>query len=202
MALVYIDKVTTNRAAFETKVIQIAGRLGIKPDWLMIVMYAESKLNHLATNSGSSAIGLIQFLNKTLASLGTSREAIQSMTNVQQLDYVEKYFVNLGVSGKMTDVYQVCLAVFLPKYMYSPDSTIIANSGSTTYTANKGMDMDKDGQLSVGDVRGWYGKFIPASVPKSDFFKSPLFIILIVGLIYVFYQQTQYKPVLLSKLSS
>ena len=202
MALVYIDKVTTNRAAFESKVIQIADRLGIKPDWLMIVMYAESKLNHLATNGSSSAIGLIQFLNKTLANLGTTREAIQSMTNVQQLDYVEKYFVNLGVKGKMTDVYQVCLAVFLPKYMYSSDSTLIAYSGSDTYNANKGMDIDKDGKLTVGDVRGWYGKFVPDSVPKSDFFKNPIVIALIVAAIFFLFRKPAYKPILGTKLNS
>src|SRR6218665_81548 len=202
MALAYIDKVTNNRAAFESKVIQIAGRLGIKPDWLMIVMYAESKLNHLASNSGSTAVGLIQFLNKTLANLGTNREAILSMTNVQQLDYVEKYFVSLGVKGKMTDVYQVCLAVFLPKYMYSSDSTIIAYSGTATYNANKGMDIDKNGQLSVGDVRGWYGKFVPDSVPKTDFLNNPIFLVSVVVLILFMYKQTQYKTVFETKFSS
>lgn len=202
MALVYIDKVTSNRAAFEQKVIQIAGRLGIKPDWLMIVMYAESKLNHLAQNPGSSAVGLIQFLSKTLESLGTTREAILSMSNVQQLDYVEKYFVNLGVKGKMKDVYQVCLAVFLPKHMNSPDSTVIAQSGTATYNANKGMDIDKDGKLSVGDIRAWYGKYIPDSMKQTEFLNSPLLVALVIVALFIIYRKAPYQTIFEEKFNS
>lgn len=185
MALAYIDKVTSNRTAFEQKVKDIANRLGINPDWLMVVMYAESRLNHQAQNPNSSAVGLIQFLDKTLASLGINRTQLLSMTNVQQLDYVEKYFVNLGVKGKMKDVYQVCLAVFLPKYMNSPDSTVIANSGTATYNANKGMDTDGDGKLTVGDVRRWYGKYIPSTVQKSSSNNILLYVALAIAAIYL-----------------
>ncbi|MFD2521375.1 transglycosylase SLT domain-containing protein [Emticicia soli] len=188
MALAYIDKVTSNRAAFEQKVTQIASRLGIQADWLMVVMYAESKLNHLAQNPSSSAVGLIQFLDKTLAGLGINRTQLLSMSNVQQLDYVEKYFVNLGVKGKMKDVYQVCLAVFLPKHMNSPDSTVIAQSGTNTYNANKGMDIDKDGVLSVGDVRKWYGKYVPANVATGSNTVDVTLILTGIAVLYLVYQ--------------
>lgn len=168
MALLYIDKVTQNRTAFETKVIQIASRLGIKPDWLMAVMYAESRLNHQAQNPNSSATGLIQFLSQTLASLGTSTTQLLSMTNVQQLDYVEKYFTMQGLKGKMKTPYDVYLGVFSPKYVATADSTIIASSGTNTYTDNKALDINKDGKLTVGDVKSWFSKYVPNNVTTPD----------------------------------
>lgn len=185
MALAYIEKVTANRTAFEQKVNQIAGRLGVNPDWLMVVMWAESRLNHLAQNPNSTAAGLIQFLNKTLTNLGISRTQLLSMTNVQQLDYVEKYFVMQGLKGKMKSVYDVCFGVFLPKYVGASDSTIIASSGTSTYDANKGMDTDKDGKLSVADVKRWYGKYVPSTVKENSSNNILLYIALAAGALYL-----------------
>lgn len=160
MALAYIEKVSTNRAAFEQKVNRISANLGILPDWLMTVMYAESGLNHLAANSQSTAIGLIQFLESTLKNLGTTRNALKGLSNVQQLDFVEKYFVSLGLKGKMKSVYDVYFAVFSPKYVGKADGTVISTSGQSVYNANKALDTNKDGRLTVLDVKTWFGKYI------------------------------------------
>ena len=64
MSLVYIEKIPSNlRTAFENTVKAICSDLGIKnPDWLMIVMWAESRLNPQARNPKGTATGLIQFL--------------------------------------------------------------------------------------------------------------------------------------------
>ncbi len=167
MALAYIEKVSTNRAAFEQKVNRISANLGIVPDWLMTVMYAESGLNHLAENPKSTAIGLIQFLDSTLKNLGTTRNYLKSLTNVQQLDWVEKYFVSLGLKGKMKSVYDVYFAVFSPKYVGNPDGTVIATSGQNVYNANKALDTDKDGRLTVLDVKTWFGKYIRSGTPTE-----------------------------------
>lgn len=190
MALAYIDKVTSNRTAFEQKVKQIASRLGINPDWLMIVMYAESRLNHLAENPNSSATGLIQFLSKTLLQLGISKPQLLSMTNVQQLDYVEKYFVMQGLKGKMKSVYDVCFGVFLPKYVGASDSTVIANAGTDTYNANRGMDTDGDSKLTVADVKRWYGRFVPSGTPTSNQ-NIFLYIALAVFVLYLLYENSE-----------
>jgi Transglycosylase SLT domain len=160
MALAYIDKVLVNKAAFERRVLQMSKTLVIEPDWIMSVMYAESGLNHLAQNSKSTAIGLIQFLDNTLKRLGTTREAIKNMTNVKQLDYVEKYFISLGLKAKMKSIYDVYFAVFSPKFVGKTDSTVIALSGSSVYNANKALDTNKDGKILVSDVKTWFNKFI------------------------------------------
>lgn len=186
MALAYIEQVTSNRFEFETKVTQISSRLGIMPGWLMTVMYAESRLNHQAQNTNSSAAGLIQFLSKTLTSLGTSTGQILSMTNVQQLDYVEKYFVMQGLKGKMKSVYDVYLGVFSPKFVGHSDIAVIARSGSDVYNVNKNMDIDKDGILTVKDVKKWLGKYVINGEALPDSNPILYFVLGLLGIFLLF----------------
>lgn len=160
--LAYIEQVYSNRTAFQNKVIQVSSNLGINPDWLMTVMYAESKLNHLAESSVSTAVGLIQFLASTLSGLGVTTEQIKAMSNVQQLDYVEKYFIKMNLKGRMKSVYDVYLGVFSPKYVGMPDTTVMYKSGSTAYQSNRPLDVDGDGKITVGNVKAWFGKYIKA----------------------------------------
>lgn len=195
MALAYIEKVSTNRAAFEQKVNRISANLGIQPDWLMTVMYAESSLNHLAENQKSTAIGLIQFLDSTLKNLGTTRNYLKSLTNVQQLDWVEKYFVSLGLKGKMKSVYDVYFAVFSPKYVGKPDSTVIATSGQNVYNANKALDTDKDGRLTVLDVKTWFGKYIRSgtATETQNTIITPVAVATGASIIYLLYRWSKNK---------
>lgn len=195
MALAYIEKVSTNRAAFEQKVNRISANLGILPDWLMTVMYAESGLNHLAENAKSTAIGLIQFLDSTLKNLGTTRNYLKSLTNVQQLDWVEKYFVSLGLKGKMQSVYDVYFAVFSPKYVGKSDGTVIATSGQSVYNANKALDTDKDGRLTVLDVKKWFGKYIRSGTttqPQNNII-TPVAVATGASILYLLYRWSKNK---------
>lgn len=170
MALAYINYVTQNRTAFDAKVRKIAANLGINPDWVMIVMYVESRLNHLAQSSQSSAVGLIQFLSSTLATLGVSRNQILSMSNVQQLDYVEKYL--LPYRGKMKSIYDVYFAVFSPSAIGKSDATVLYKSGSIGYQSNKPLDTDNNGNITVGNVKTWFDKYIPAAINKGNVLQS------------------------------
>ena len=77
---------------FAAKVRQIASRLGVPPDYLMAVMWSESRLDSAATNPEGGATGLIQFMPATAAGLGTSCEALREMSALDQLDYVERFF--------------------------------------------------------------------------------------------------------------
>lgn len=77
---------------FAAKVRQIASRLGVPPDYLMAVMWSESRLDPAATNPEGGATGLIQFMPATAAGLGTSCEALREMSALDQLDYVERFF--------------------------------------------------------------------------------------------------------------
>jgi len=87
--MLYIEKVKENKTAFSDKVNQIATKLGVNADWLMLVMNAESRLNHRIQNP-VGATGLIQFMPVTGYALGTTPQRLKDMSNVEQLDYVYK----------------------------------------------------------------------------------------------------------------
>ena len=110
------------------------------------------------------------------------------MTNVKQLDYVEKYFIQLGLKGKMKSVYDVYFAVFSPKYVGSADSAIIAHAGSQVYNANKALDLNSDGKLSVSDVKNWLAKYIPVSILETIPTTNPIPIFTILAAIYLLYR--------------
>lgn len=122
--MIYIENIASvYRDSFDKRVKEVCASLGIRPDWLMTVMYAESRLNHAAVNQISGATGLIQFLPSTAAGLGTSTAALRAMTPVKQLDYVHSYLARYR--GKMTNVYETYFAVFYPAAMGKPDSYIL-----------------------------------------------------------------------------
>lgn len=118
--LPFIEKVKENQEAFGKKVIAIAGELGIKPDWIMIVMNNESGINHRIKNPNGSATGLIQFTEATAKGLGTSTAELAAMTNVEQLDYVKKYFG--AYANKINNAADAYLAVFYPQALFEADN--------------------------------------------------------------------------------
>jgi hypothetical protein len=151
--LIYIDKVTSNRAAFETKVIDICKRLGIDSNWLMATMWIESDLNHTAVNSASGATGLIQFLPSTAISLGTTVGKIKAMSNLEQLDWVYKYMKQYASKiNNFTDCY---FAVFFPAAIGKYSDWVLQSYGmSAEYVAgqNSGYDINKDNELTFREV--------------------------------------------------
>ncbi|MGC8160121.1 transglycosylase SLT domain-containing protein, partial [Salmonella enterica] len=72
-----------NKVEFTDKVKTISTELGINHNWLMFVMWFESKLNPQAVNPISGATGLIQFMPSTARSLGTTTDVLRRMSNVQ-----------------------------------------------------------------------------------------------------------------------
>lgn len=161
--LLFANKILINRDAFQDKVKDISSRLGIPPDWLMIVMNFETAgtFSPSIRNTGSTATGLIQFLESTARSLGTSTAELAKMTNVQQLDYVYKYLKQFGPYTHLVDLY---LAVFYPfsikqdmDYVY-PDKV---------YAANRGLDLDKDGKLEKWEIQERILRDVPADIKET-----------------------------------
>jgi len=158
MTLIFEENIRNNKDAFKQKVIDISGQLAIDPNWLMVVMQMESGMNPQAFNAGSGATGLIQFMPSTAAGLGTTTAALKAMTNVQQLDYVLKYlkqaysytsrrpvFRNLG------DLY---LFVFFPIAINHDEEWVLRSStlsAQTIANANKVVDLNKNGEITVGE---------------------------------------------------
>jgi len=152
--MLYEEKVKTNKDAFISKVISISQKLGIEPEWLMQVFVNESGVNHQAVNAVSGATGLIQFMPDTATALGTTCAALKAMTNVQQLDYVYKYLA--PYTGKIASYIDLYFTVFFPLAIGKPDDWVFQTtklSATKIAAQNPAFDLDKDGKLTVAEVR-------------------------------------------------
>ena len=162
-----LDKPNPTRMSFDTKNIQdpdfnkkldkIAKELGVNKNDLIAIFKQESGLDHTAVNKQSGATGLIQFMPATARQLGTTTDALRKMSAVEQLDYVYMYFKMVGVKPgmKLGDLY---MAVFMPKYVGADDDTVLGKSGAAGFTGkvydqNKGLDKNRDGVITVADVK-------------------------------------------------
>ncbi|MEZ4827365.1 MAG: transglycosylase SLT domain-containing protein [Bacteroidia bacterium] len=136
------------------KVREIAGMLKVPPEWLMAVMYSESKFDAAVLNHrGSGATGLIQFMPAAAEDLNVSLQRIRKMNHLQQLEYVYLYLEQVreryGDYESLADLY---LAILYPKarkqdYCY----TLYAKPGKS-YDQNAGLDENKDGRVTVSDI--------------------------------------------------
>jgi len=148
---------------FQRELIATGNRLGLDPSFLASVMFAESGLDHTAVNPVGGATGLIQFMPSTAEGLGTSTEELASMSDVEQLRYVEKFFKPFA--SKIRSAGDLRMAAFLPKFIGVPSDTIVGQrdnhdsiAGNLTYhkvwASNRGLDSDKDGIIRAIDVTG------------------------------------------------
>ena len=158
----FIEYVKENKKEFALKVTDICNQLNIKPEWLMFVMWFESKLNPQAVNPISGATGLIQFMPSTARSLGTTTTVLKHMSNVQQLDYVLAYL--RPYKGRMKRWIDVYLAVFYPKAMGNPDFVITSD---IVAKQNKIFDLNKDLDISVKEIETALRKQIPEKYRKD-----------------------------------
>jgi len=163
MALVYSGYVKSNAVAFINKVISIGNTLQFDPNFLMIVMYAESRIKPDAYNPNGGASGLIQFMPSTAQWLGTTTAALRAMSNVDQLDYVLKYFKSLGAAGRVKSVYDLYLLTFFPIALGKPDSWILESKDLSAYTIavnNKIIDLNSDKKITVGEFKQYVDKYL------------------------------------------
>lgn len=161
--MIYENLVIENRAAFVAKVQQIAAQLGIPADWLMVVFKIESVINSRAVNPMSGAVGLIQFMPATARSLGTSVEALKAMTNVQQLDYVYKYFA--PYRGRLTSVLDLYTVTFFPKALGKTDDYILQTdtlAAGTIAAQNRPYDINRDNRITYGELKAAITRKIPS----------------------------------------
>lgn len=134
---------------FASAVYMYSAKLGILPDWLMVAMHFESKLNSKAQNPNSSGTGLIQFMDATARALGTSTAALYQMPAVDQLYYVYKYLQ--PYAGRLKSLGDVYLAIFYPAAIGKPASYILPVS-ERTVQINKVLDRNHDNKLSRAEI--------------------------------------------------
>ena len=148
---------------FNKKLEAVAKRLGIAPEVLRAVIYAESRGVPTARDKFDVSAGLIGFTRKTARSLGTTREEILQMSAVDQLDYVYEYMRKMGVKPGMSkgDVYML---TFLPAFADAPDDTMLGKEGGGELLTPSG----KSTGLSMHKV--WYQNPVFGRTKGRSFF--------------------------------
>lgn len=146
--------------AFRVRVRNIADALFMPQDgasWLMSCMAWESGRSFspsVKNGAGSGAVGLIQFMPSTAASLGTSVDALAQMTAEEQLDVVWKYFQ--PYKNKLQLLSDCYMVILWPAAVGKPDATILWDKTTrpTTYRENAGLDGDHNGQITKAEAAG------------------------------------------------
>ena len=170
-ALIYADRVPAPyRAAFLSEVTAMSGRLNMKPEWFMVCICFETSCTFRADirNRYSGAVGLIQFIPTTARRLGTTNRRLADMTPVEQLFWVEQYF--LPYRGRIHSVYDAYIVIFAPAFLGYPDDRVLYESNGRTaldrrrYRYNKILDTNKDGMITIKDVKGQIKRFVPMSM--------------------------------------
>lgn len=135
----------------------VADRLGTDPDWLLNVIAYESSFVTSARNSlpGQTASGLLQFIESTARSLGTTTAAIRRMNPLKQLKLIEKYLS--AFRGRLNSLGDLYLAVFRGFIIEGGPETVIAPLTASyrkkrAYLLNRNLDLDKDGQIKKGEL--------------------------------------------------
>lgn len=158
-----IDTAAIQDPDFKKKLAKVADALGVDTNSLLAIMKQESGVNPQAVNKSSGATGLIQFMPDTARRLGTTTEELRNMDAVQQLDYVYKYFKMVGVRPGM-DLGDLYMAVFMPAHIGKPDNHVLGADGApgfagAVYRQNSGLDRNKDGTITVADVKSSVARF-------------------------------------------
>lgn len=174
MNLIYSELIpkNTDKTTFQNEVAFICKSLGWKdpnaPNWLMICFKAES--NFIFPNVNSiGAVGFIQIIPSTARALGTTQQALQNMTPLQYLVYVRKYFEqsNIKKLGQPRNVYDVYLMIHYPVAVGKSDSYVLYSKGSAAYANNSGLDVSKDGKVTISDIKVFVNRYIPSGVNIS-----------------------------------
>lgn len=149
----FVDK-KFGSSKFKEKVIAIATRLNTDPNFLMAAMAFETGREFQADtkNPTSGATGLIQFMPKTANWLGTSTEALAQMSEIDQLDFVEKYLRSMSHGKKLATLSDVYMTILWPKAVGKPESYVLFRHPSNTYKQNKGLDVSKDGLITKAEA--------------------------------------------------
>ncbi|OJW79575.1 MAG: hypothetical protein BGO69_12660 [Bacteroidetes bacterium 46-16] len=169
MSLIHIDHPNIPvgiRAAFAQKVTDIAAGLQIDPNWLMQVMYAESKLKASAQNIQKGrliAAGLLQWTSASGAP-GAPQSMLQR-NHLQQLDWVKEYFK--PYRGKMHSYFDVYLVTFFPAAVGKPDNYVFSTSrlsASLIASQNPAVNIVKDGKITMAEFKQYVWNSTPSGV--------------------------------------
>ena len=152
--------------AFYQKVIDISNKINCSPNDLMAIMRSESAGSFDPGQwnlAGARAVGLIQFTDIAARDLNTTLDKIEKMTAVEQLDYVEKFYLNtkkyhFDENYRLTagDLYAL---TYLPGLANKEVLAVQDNDPNEYYAKNKPLDENKDGKITKTDLARIVSKF-------------------------------------------
>lgn len=146
----------TKDSEFIEKARGLADKYGVPLSHLMSVMHFETggSFDPGQKNAGgSSATGLIQFMSSTAKGLGTSTEALSKMSRTEQLDWVDRYFEQSGLSNvKNPTAEDLYMSVLWPAAVGKSSDTVLWREGTKQYAANKGLDSTGKGYVTKADA--------------------------------------------------
>lgn len=154
---------------FRKKTAAVAQRLGLDPSTLMAIMAFETgrRFTSGTRNTRSGATGLIQFMPATAKALGTTTTALAAMSELRQLDYVERYLK--PYAGKMTDLPSAYMAVLWPAAVRKPLSHVLFAEPAITYQQNKGLDADADGKVTKAEAAAKVERMLVEGMRPENF---------------------------------
>jgi len=162
-----IGAITTTDKDFMLKVEQVSTKYNLKPEDLLAVMFAESRLDPAAKNPKGSATGLIQFTESTAKSLGTTTAALRMMSRSAQMDYVDKYFESVQLPKSGVDRGTLYSYIFLPGFARQGKTVLASATDPETakyYNLNKGLDVVPPfGVITTADLAEKTSKYSTAA---------------------------------------
>src|SRR5262245_21699555 len=148
-----LARILRDQPKFWLELRAVAERLKTQPAWLLNVIASESLFNPSARNSlpGQTASGLLQFIESTAHSMGTTTKAIKRMNPVEQLRLVERYLTPFR--GRLNSLADVYMAVFRGFIIEGGDANIVAPLDNSKkeqriFILNKWLDFNSDRKIT------------------------------------------------------
>lgn len=173
---------------FLEKVESIAKSFGANPVHLLTIICAESFFN--PQQKTGSAFGLIQWNENDLnniynklsqyKSLPLTKDKVLKMSAIEQLDLIPQYFKQQNAWGKndanLKNIGDLYLLVFTPSGIGKSLEHVLYSKNTTpnTYSSNKGMDTNNDGEITIKEVREFpykTAKSCRIDITKTSIFK-------------------------------
>jgi len=156
--MIFEELITENKEAFIEKVKQVARYLWVSADHLMFLMWFETAHtldSHIQNSIG--ATGLIQFMPNTARYLGTTTDALKKMSNVEQMDWVQKDLARFRY--QFQDFVDLYCAIFWPAAVGKPDTYRITSD--IVAKQNPLFDINKDKDIEKSEIRAALTRQIP-----------------------------------------
>ena len=161
---------------FFADVARLGQRRRTNPEHYLVVWCSESDLTPTAVNAHGGARGLNQMTPATLRGLGAPA-AFEQLAAEDQLPWIEKLIAIRETynGGPFESAARYYHANFFPLTMQrgdSPRTVVVAGDAEdarerAAYAANRGLDVNGDGRITLADLAAWLEHVRETRCPKA-----------------------------------